>query len=140
MNQRPNKPHALNPAIALWFQFEYHWRGQWCGAFGDSQHMKLPRSSIPVVLAAVVLISFAISLITNLVPATTPIDRVLSFIHFPAAMAAMLVTPGELLSKDGHPVLFIVVFVLIALLQWYMIFWSIIHLWSWVMRKRVVSQ
>jgi hypothetical protein len=23
----PNKPHALNPAIALWFQFEYHWRG-----------------------------------------------------------------------------------------------------------------
>jgi hypothetical protein len=22
-----NKPHALNPATALWFQFDYHWRG-----------------------------------------------------------------------------------------------------------------
>ncbi len=22
-----NKPHAPNPAIALWFQFEDHWRG-----------------------------------------------------------------------------------------------------------------
>ncbi len=22
-----NKPHALNPAKTLWFQFEYHWRG-----------------------------------------------------------------------------------------------------------------
>jgi hypothetical protein len=24
---RSNKPHAPNPAIALWFQFEHHWRG-----------------------------------------------------------------------------------------------------------------
>ncbi len=27
MMQQANKPHALNPAIALRFQFEYHWRG-----------------------------------------------------------------------------------------------------------------
>lgn len=27
MTTPPNKPHALNPAMALWFQFEYHWRG-----------------------------------------------------------------------------------------------------------------
>jgi hypothetical protein len=26
MNRKPNKPYALNPALALWFQFEYHWR------------------------------------------------------------------------------------------------------------------
>lgn len=22
-----NKPNALNPAMAVWFHFEYHWRG-----------------------------------------------------------------------------------------------------------------
>ncbi len=27
MKTLANQPHALNPAIALWFQIEYHWRG-----------------------------------------------------------------------------------------------------------------
>ncbi len=27
MNTASNQPHEPNPAIALWFQSEYHWRG-----------------------------------------------------------------------------------------------------------------
>ncbi len=34
-----NQPHALNPAIAVWFQFEYHWRGVSDAGRSASKHL-----------------------------------------------------------------------------------------------------
>jgi hypothetical protein len=87
----------------------------------------------PALLAAVFAVaalaaSFALSAIIHfaLRPETNVnvFDRVLWCLYFPAAISTFLCLPGTSFEKGlEQPVQILVVFILFALLQWYLIFW-----------------
>ena len=100
---------------------------------------KAPWSALVLALAFLVL-SFALVVISNWLVwpdwGSTLLQRILWFLYVPAGIGMFLFLPDSSFDKGSlHPIQIPVVFLLFALIQWYLIFLAGIGIYRWFHRK-----
>jgi hypothetical protein len=83
------------------------------------RHMKIQRPLVPLFLAlGLVVGSMALSFLAK----SPAVWMAVSALHFPAGVLTFLVLPGEAFTKSGSPAVYLTVYSILAVLQWYLVF------------------
>jgi hypothetical protein len=87
--------------------------------------MKIKRTLVPLCLAIGLVVG---SLGLSFVVKSPSVEMAVTALHFPAGMLAFFILPDQVFTKNGNPSLYLTVAIILALMQWYLIFAGVMWL------------